>query len=365
MKSVIVEEFQKAILLKNGKIIRVIGPGKHWLSLFTEVYFSNVNEPEFYSSLDRVLIKNYPDLMKEHFVLADVSDKQVGVIYCNNKLHSIIGPGQQQLFWKTLNDVTVEYINISENWEIEKEKVSTLRGKLPNTTEVLYETVNEGCIGMLYLNGEYIKQLTPGSYAFWKGQNDFFIRTVDQRLTRLEIPGQEILTKDKVSLRLNFDAYYRVINPEAAINTVKDYKEYIYNELQFALRKVLGEKTLDEILNTKENLSSQAVNLVKENANRAGVSITQAGIRDVVLPGDMREILNRVVETEKQAQANLIKRREEVAATRSLLNTAKMMENNPTLMRLKEMETLERITENVDTISVLGGLDQLMKSITK
>ena len=79
----------------------------------------------------------------------------------------------------------------------------------------------------------------------------------------------------------------------------------------------------------------------------------------------MKNILNQVVETEKAAQANVIKRREETAATRSLLNTAKLMEQNPLLLRLKELEALESVTEKIDKLTVFGGLDGVMKEVVK
>ena len=80
-------------------------------------------------------------------------------------------------------------------------------------------------------------------------------------------------------------------------------------------------------------------------------------------PGDMKNILAQLVEAEKSAQANVIRRREETAATRSLLNTAKVMENNPVALRLKELETLERVAERIDNISVFGGLDQVLHGL--
>ena len=87
------------------------------------------------------------------------------------------------------------------------------------------------------------------------------------------------------------------------------------------------------------------------------------GVKDVILPGEMKTILNQVVEAEKIAQANLINRREETAATRSLLNTARLMEENPTLLRLKELETLEKVTEKIDKLTVFGGLEGVLKDM--
>ena len=96
-----------------------------------------------------------------------------------------------------------------------------------------------------------------------------------------------------------------------------------------------------------------------------GIQIRSVGVKDVILPGDMKDILNQVVEAEKVAQANVIKRREETAATRSLLNTARLMDDNPTLMRLKELEVLEKITEKVDKLTVFGGLEGVLKDTVK
>lgn len=94
-----------------------------------------------------------------------------------------------------------------------------------------------------------------------------------------------------------------------------------------------------------------------------GVRLLGVGIKDVILPGEMKEILNGVVLAEKQAQASVIRRREEANATRSQLNTAKLIEDNPVLMRLKELEALEKVTEKIDTLTVFGGLDGVLKQL--
>ena len=92
--------------------------------------------------------------------------------------------------------------------------------------------------------------------------------------------------------------------------------------------------------------------------------MVDAGVKDIILPGSVREIMNTVLLAEKKAQANVITRREEVASTRSLLNTAKLMEENPTLYKLKELEYVERICENVGNINI-GGTGDILGSLTK
>ena len=94
-----------------------------------------------------------------------------------------------------------------------------------------------------------------------------------------------------------------------------------------------------------------------------GVEVLGVGVKDVILPGEMKEILNGVVQAEKLAQANVIRRREEANATRSLLNTAKLVEQSPVLMRLKELEALEKVTEKIGKLTVFGGLDGVLKQL--
>ena len=121
-----------------------------------------------------------------------------------------------------------------------------------------------------------------------------------------------------------------------------------------ALRSVICDKTLDEILLEKEKISKDILSYLKSYESKYFVSF-EAGIKDIILPGEIKDILNTVLIAEKQAQANVITRREETASTRSLLNTAKLMEENDVLYRLKELEMLERIFDKVGNINVDGG----------
>jgi len=182
------------------------------------------------------------------------------------------------------------------------------------------------------------------------------------RLQTMEVAGQEILTRDKVSLRVNLTALWQVTDAVKARATVSNFVDYLYKELQFALREAVGTRTLDELLADKGAIDREVALATAELA-ASGLVVRSVGVKDIILPGEMKTILNQVVEAEKVAQANLIRRREETAATRSLLNTARLMEENPTLMRLKELESLERIAEKVDKITVYDGLQGVMQNM--
>ena len=129
--------------------------------------------------------------------------------------------------------------------------------------------------------------------------------------------------------------------------------------MQLALRDYVGDRRLDEILAAKNEMSAYLTERMKEQGKELYLTVEEAAVKDIILPGEIREIMNTVLVAEKRAQANVITRREEVASTRSLLNTARLMEENQTLYKLKELEYIERICEKVGNINLNGGGDLL------
>jgi len=175
----------------------------------------------------------------------------------------------------------------------------------------------------------------------------------------MDVTGQEIMTHDKVSLRINIVCNYKITDYIKIHTEIEDYEKQLHVLLQLALREYIGQYRLDEILENKEKISEFIYNRLKEKEAGFFVEFYSAGVKDIILPGEIRDIMNTVLIAEKKAQANVISRREEVASTRSLLNTAKLMEENETLYKLKELEYLEKICDNVGNISVGSGGDLL------
>jgi regulator of protease activity HflC (stomatin/prohibitin superfamily) len=225
--------------------------------------------------------------------------------------------------------------------------------------------VPDTSVGLLIVDGAMREVLQPGLVAYWKFQRQIKVEIVDLRLQSMEVAGQEILTRDKVSLRVNLTALWQVLDAVKARASLTNFVEYVYKELQFALREAVGARTLDELLGDKGALDREIGATVAGKVESYGIAVRSVGVKDVILPGEMKTILNQVVEAEKVAQANVIRRREETAATRSLLNTARLMDENPTLLRLKELETLEKVTEKIDKLTVFGGLDGVLKDVVR
>ena len=218
--------------------------------------------------------------------------------------------------------------------------------------------IEQGKRGLVYLDGRLIRELEPGPTGSGTWSSAPRIEVLETRRQTVEVPGQEILTSDKVAVRVNISAVYEIVAVTAARSGVKDVAEYLYRALQIAVRQSLGKRTLEQVLAEKTDIDEAVSADVRREMEAYGVRVSDIALKDIILPGD---ILNQVVTAEKRAQANLIRRREETAATRSLLNTAKLMEENPLLVRLKELEALEKIADKVEKITVVGGLNALLE----
>ena len=373
MKRVWIAQHERALVWENKMFSGVLEPGKHWLiKLFgtVECQVYDLTVPEFEHPRVDFLVKEARPTMENHFHIVELTDSEVGLVYKNGKLASVLAPGKRQLYWKGPIEVKVEKIDLSVDLEV-PERVAKLlaRAKAPLAAQaseaVIAVEVPDTSGALLIVDGQFRKVLEPGLHVFWKFQRSVKVDIMDRRVQALEVSGQDILTRDKVSLRVNLTALWQLLDFVTARAGLQNFVEFVYKELQFALREAIGGRTLDELLGAKGDLDREIQASALSRIEKHGIQLVSVGVKDIILPGDMKEILNKVVEAEKVAQANLIKRREETAATRSLLNTARLMDENPTLMRLKELETLEKVTEKVDKLTVFGGLEGVLKDVVR
>lgn len=147
--------------------------------------------------------------------------------------------------------------------------------------------------------------------------------------------------------------------------SVNQINGFLYQELQFGLRSIVGTRSLDALLEDKGGIDVGIAEYIRQKTSDYGIKVESVGVKDIILPGEIKAILSKVVEAEKSAQANVVRRREETAATRSMLNTAKVMEDNPVALRLKELEVLERIAEKIERINVNGSLDSILTELIR
>ena len=360
---------QLGLLARDGDYFQLLEAGEHRLPWFNkpELLVVNTDGSEVATGLAEYLRRFQPEWVERYCLVADMADNEAGALYFNGMLLEIVPPATRRLYWKAddaLKLVRIDTNEVSVPTELLYAVLQPKRGiTVKGRDAILAVQVPAWHAGVLKVDGEARALLPAGLSGYWKVNHLVEADVVDLRLQVLEVSGQEILTKDKVTLRLNLAANWRYTDVLSAFAQLSKPLDHLYRELQFALREAVGTRTLDELLEDKQVIDELVGAQVAARMADFGIEVASLGVKDIILPGEMKTILSRLVEAEKTAQANVIRRREETAATRSLLNTAKVMESNPVALRLKELEALERVAERIDKISVFGGLDQVLHGL--
>lgn len=184
--------------------------------------------------------------------------------------------------------------------------------------------INESHRGLLFEDGRFVQVLTPGRYrvradGLWRRIFRLPIRTiaqVDVRQRELTIKGQEILTADKVAIRVSILVQFQVTDPKSALLSVDSFEDRIYSDVQLAARRSLAGMTLEEILTNRTRLSEEILQDVQEIAASYGVQIRRADVKDLIFPGNLQEVMNRVLMAERLSQAELVEARTEAEKSR-------------------------------------------------
>ncbi len=359
-------ENEKGLVYKDEKLVDVLDVGVHKVyRLFQNYRLERIatGRHGIEGEKARTLYTLFPEVVEKHFTVVDLADTQRSYVSINGKFTDFLRPGELKLYFKALK-VDVERVDIQKAYQVTTDHMRYIDMiPLVALEDVKKYTVATYEEGYLYLNDRFDRTLTEGRHYFYTSLNTITLWKIDKRVQTLEITGQEILSADKVTLRCNLTMHYMITDGMAYLNHIDDPQAYLYKQLQFAARAHLGALYLDEILEKQHTLNKEVLSNLHDHCRQFGVEIESVHIKDIILPGEMREIFNQVIEATKRAEANNIKRREETAATRSLLNTAKLMKDNPTLARLKELESLEKITQTVGTLNVYGGLDHIMHGL--
>lgn len=364
IKNVQIKAYETGLVFKNGNLIEILREGNFWMfgNKSVEIYDM---KSLFKSNTDlNLLLKN--ESLKSLLEVVEVKDGEIVPMYENGIFKEVLNVGQYA-FWKGVLNREFQKIDLTKVEITEKISKTILENmKLKNFVRKF--VVTNQYKGLLLIDGKLIKILEAGTYYFWNNEISIDVKSVDVRMQQMEIAGQELLTKDKAMLRINFYVRFQVENIEKALMENKEYDKQLYILMQLALREFVGALTLDELLVKKDSVGKEILENLGNKAEDLGLKASDAGIRDVILTGEMKEIMNQVLIAEKKAQANSIMRREETASTRNLLNTAKLMEENEVLWKLKEMEYMEKIADKIGDITVSGNsniVSQLKEIFTK
>jgi regulator of protease activity HflC (stomatin/prohibitin superfamily) len=352
-KLISLAEHERGLLMRDGVLADILRPGRH--RLFDpfgrhSVERHDVRKPVFMSEWGLVMEKNHPELFERDLIVVRPAEGEAALIRLDGRPAFLVPFGQVKYLWTVLQEVKVETISIEGERRVPAHVADTWAVIAGHALKRVRVEAHEA--GLLKVDGRVTEVLAPGRHAFWAIGRTVEFQVLEMRPRAIEVAAQEILTKDKVSVRLTLTAFARITDPSRLVANTPDAEAHIYRLVQFAAREAVGGRTLDAVLKDRAEIDAEIAKQVRERLGEIGIEIVELRVKDVILPGDMRELLNKVVEAEKAAEANLIRRREETAATRSLLNTARLMDSHPALMRLKELEAVERLTEKVGRIDI-------------
>jgi len=302
-----ISKYQIGLVFREDEYIKCLTEGSYWIGWNRHVHVYDMTKPfNTNMSLD-ILLQD--EKLAQYIKVVEVADNEICLQYFNGNFIKVLQPGRY-VYWNSIVEYDFEIYDTNE-LVVQKSIDPSLYKK--SLLKTLIKTFEIGVFekGILIVDGEYVKQLNSGIYRYWKNTTEVNILKADLRQKQVEISGQELLTSDKAALRMNVFAQYRVTDIQKALMENKDYEKQLYVAIQFALREFVGTLSFDDLLASKESVAEYVMKQVAQKAKDFGVLVLGFGVKDIILPGDMKEIMNQVLVAQKQAQANTILRREE------------------------------------------------------
>jgi regulator of protease activity HflC (stomatin/prohibitin superfamily) len=354
-----IKQHERGLWFRHGDFRQLLPPGAYrfwgrlWNPAKDRVEVVDTLKTKFEHPMLDVLLGH--DRVLDALHVVDLTDVERALVWKDDRLAFILGPGRHA-FWKAPYRLYVETFNVQQ-FRFEHPRLATVLAHPDAARWLDGVQVNAGEEVLLYRDGVLVQRLAEGLHVYWKGTGKVRWQAVDRREQVADVAGQEIITSDKVTLRVNLLVNWQVTDPVLSATVVSDAAQALYREAQLALRAAVGTRTLDALLADKESVGGEVRNALAARTSTFGVAVRNVGLRDIILPGDMKQLLNQVIAATKEAEANLIRRREETAAARSQANTAKLLAENPQLARLKELEMLKEVLAGTSATFVFGEGD--------
>jgi regulator of protease activity HflC (stomatin/prohibitin superfamily) len=364
LKYINIPDYKVGLRFHGDQFVGLLDAGRYWFfdPLFrTRVDIVSLRTPWLLHDKLDIIVKS--GLLADRAVVLDLKDYERALIWIDGRFSHVLPPGLYA-YWTAFCSVKAEIVD-ARSVRFTHPDLAVI-SKSANADRLLENiTVPANHVGAYFRDGSLVETLPPGRYAFWRNIAEVKVTPIDLRTLNLDVAGQEIMTADKVTLRLNALVTYRIADVALSLSVSDDARQALYRDTQLVLRALVGARELDSFLTDKDGVVTELAEALRRRVAPLGIEITAVGIRDVILPGDMKDLLNKVTEAKKAAEANLIARREETAAMRSQANTAKLLQDSPTLMRLRELEVLEKIAATGKLTIVLGekGLTERMMNV--
>jgi regulator of protease activity HflC (stomatin/prohibitin superfamily) len=217
--------------------------------------------------------------------------------------------------------------------------------------------------GVIFRLGRLIGAKGPGLF-FILPIIDRMVK-VDLRVVTLDVPSQEAITRDNVTVKVNAVVFFRVVDPSAAVVKVEDYKRATWNIAQTTLRNVLGQSELDEILSRREEINKKLQEIIDETTEPWGVKVSIVEVKDVELPQGMQRAMAKQAEAEREKRAKIVHAEGEFAAAKNLSEAARLMSVNPVSIQLRYLQTLTEISVEKNSTIIFPVPINLLEKLTQ
>ena len=229
--------------------------------------------------------------------------------------------------------------------------------------------VDEYQRGILFSFGKFARILKPGWHLVLPIVNR--VVKVDIRTKTVDVPEQEAITRDNVSIRINAVLYYKIFDASKAVISVENYNYAVSQLAQTTMRNIVGSVTLDELLSERDKLSTQICQIVDEATDPWGIKVEIVDLKDIAWPEELKRVISKVAEAEREKQAVITKSKGEVEASENLAKAATIMGSTPGALHLRTLATLNDLSSDqsntvifalpVEALEAMKGLSNIGK----
>jgi hypothetical protein len=285
-----VRKHERGILLRNGDFERFLAPAVYRFfdpRRRIEVERFDLTQPAFEHRLADYLVRWQPEAVEDQFLSVETGAGQIAVIYRNGHPWTFVAPERRALFWKGIVRMTAELVDVANNLvvppRIAQACITERQARRASAFDaaILVREVPEAHVGLLFVDGQLARELAPGVHAFWKIGRNLRVELVDLRVKALELGEQELLTKDKESLRVHLNASYRFRDAQLTVRTVRDPVDFVYKEIQLGLRSAVARRSLGALLEHKGSLDRDVFARVHDKLAALGIDLTEIGVNEL------------------------------------------------------------------------------------
>ncbi|MCK5699430.1 MAG: slipin family protein [Candidatus Aenigmarchaeota archaeon] len=217
--------------------------------------------------------------------------------------------------------------------------------------------------GILFTMGRYSHMLSPG----WRIVLPVFqsMQKVDLRVKTVDVPSQETMTKDNVSARVNAVLYYKITDASKSILSVEDYMYAMSQLAQTTMRNVIGEVSLDELLSKRDKVSQRIMQIVDRESDPWGIKVTSVDLKDVELPGEMKRVMAKGAEADRERRAVIIKAEGEVVASNNLAKAAKTLAASDGALHLRTLQSINDLSSDQSNTVIFAIPLEVLRAVER